>query len=667
MENIQITSDGIQKNLKRIKPYDAICEYIWNGFDAGAKTININSTTGKLGNIETLTIADDGSGINYEQLNIIFKPFNDSDKYHDKSIADHKSLPHGRHGVGRFTFFKFASDVEWKTVYKDENGRSLSYMISMSNQSLNEYNLNNNQKPQEVEEKSGTIVSFSNVVGIDINELKNEIIREFFWFICIYSNENYSIFVDSEKMNFTSQIRKSVNIQYKSQTQVSFDIKVFLWKTSLGKEYSKFYYINSEGKEVYKENTTLNKKSDHFWHSVYIKSIFFNNCFFDANPDDQIGFSFCRSSEEFKEIMSKIENALICERKEYLKAASDEYISKLIDEDIYPHFEQNSFLDKYRKEQLDAIVESLYEAEPKIFTGLNSSQKKIFIRLLNTIMDSDDKNSLFRIVEEVIDLDDVERADLAMILETTTLSNITATIKLIEDRQRAVQALKQIVFNKEYKSREVEHVQAIVERHFWLFGEQYHLLTSAEPDFNEALRRLIYEQKGKLDKTRISHEDVNKEMDIFMVRQNRSSGYYENVVVELKRPSLLIGETELSQVKKYMRVIISDDRFNSPDSQWKYYLIGNRFNTSGYIEGEIENNKGQGDQGLVYKVKNQRIYVKTWSQIFEDFSVKSDYLLQKLKLSRDCWLKKYVDADEAVKSVVNNSAHLEEYAVPKGI
>lgn len=41
MENIQITSEGIQKNLRKVKPYDAICEYIWNGFDAGASVIDI--------------------------------------------------------------------------------------------------------------------------------------------------------------------------------------------------------------------------------------------------------------------------------------------------------------------------------------------------------------------------------------------------------------------------------------------------------------------------------------------------------------------------------------------------------------------------------------------------------------------------------------------------
>ena len=36
MKNVLITPEGIQKNLKNIKPLDAICEYIWNGFYSGS-------------------------------------------------------------------------------------------------------------------------------------------------------------------------------------------------------------------------------------------------------------------------------------------------------------------------------------------------------------------------------------------------------------------------------------------------------------------------------------------------------------------------------------------------------------------------------------------------------------------------------------------------------
>lgn len=189
------------------------------------------------------------------------------------------------------------------------------------------------------------------------------------------------------------------------------------------------------------------------------------------------------------------------------------------------------------------------------------------MRLLNSIMNSEDKENLFKVIEEVIELDEVERKDFAGLLEKTTLSNILSTIKLIEDRITAVQALKEIVFNKEFNAYEVKHVQAIVEKHYWLFGEQYHLLTSAEPDFNEALRRLLFAKTGNAELVTVDHDDANKEMDIFMNKQNKTAGYFENVVVELKRPSILIGEKQLSQVKRYMRVIQSDDRFNSPDSK----------------------------------------------------------------------------------------------------
>ena len=108
-----------------------------------------------------------------------------------------------------------------------------------------------------------------------------------------------------------------------------------------------------------------------------------------------------------------------------------------------------------------------------------------------------------------------------------------------------------------------------------------------------------------------------------MNKQNKTSGYFENVVVELKRPSVPIGEKQLSQVKRYMRVIQSDDRFNSPDSKWVYYLVGNHFTSDNYIQGELETNKHHGESGLVFCTTNHKIYVKTWSEIFEDFSVKS--------------------------------------------
>ena len=49
MKNILITPEGIKTNLKNVKPLEAICEYIWNGFDAGASQIKVYLHTNELG------------------------------------------------------------------------------------------------------------------------------------------------------------------------------------------------------------------------------------------------------------------------------------------------------------------------------------------------------------------------------------------------------------------------------------------------------------------------------------------------------------------------------------------------------------------------------------------------------------------------------------------
>ena len=667
MENIQITSEGIQKNLRKVKSYDAICEYIWNGFDAGASVIDIEIKENKFGTINFLSIKDNGSGINFSELPQKFKPFNNSEKYQNRENNLHHSIPHGKNGVGRLTFFSFATDAEWNTVYVDDLGKNRAYSIYMNSNYLHEYNPNNEKEPIDTLETTGTKVSFRNVFGIDKEKLIQSIRDKFFWFICLYSYKQYKIRLNGELIDFSSKKKREypIDISEVDTIKHKFEITAVLWNSSLGLEYSKYYFINSNGEEVYKENTTLKKKSDEFWHSVIIKSDYFDNFNFQSCDNGQMAFMVGKGDSEYKALIGHINSFLIQKRREYLEIASKAYIERLIDEHAYPCFNKFDFLDNYRKEQLDNIVSSLYQAEPKIFTSLNISQKKIFLRLLNTIMNSEDKESLFKVIEEVIELDEVERNNLAGLLEKTTLSNIVSTIKLIEDRIAVVQALKEIVFTKEFKAYEVKHVQAIVEKHYWLFGEQYHLLTSAEPDFNEALRRLLYDKTGFSEFVSVEHEDANKEMDIFMNKQNKTSGYFENVVVELKRPSVPIGEKQLSQVKRYMRVIQSDDRFNSPDSKWVYYLVGNHFTSDNYIQGELETNKHHGESGLVFCTTNHKIYVKTWSEIFEDFSVKSDYLLQRLKLDEEIWLKKHGCADEAVSDVVDNSAHLDELLVPK--
>lgn len=81
MNDIKITSQGIEKTIKKYNMLDSICEYIWNGFDAQATLIfikiDVDNVFQKILKIE---IEDNGTGINYETLQNTFSPFLSSEK-----------------------------------------------------------------------------------------------------------------------------------------------------------------------------------------------------------------------------------------------------------------------------------------------------------------------------------------------------------------------------------------------------------------------------------------------------------------------------------------------------------------------------------------------------------------------------------------------------------
>ncbi|MDM1352052.1 hypothetical protein HX017_17870 [Myroides marinus] len=50
----------------------------------------------------------------------------------------------------------------------------------------------------------------------------------------------------------------------------------------------------------------------------------------------------------------------------------------------------------------------------------------------------------------------------------------------------------------------------------------------------------------------------------------------ENIIVELKRPSVTIGKDQFRQIDDYLDFIIQQDQFNSQMRKWKFYVISNK-------------------------------------------------------------------------------------------
>lgn len=666
IEQAAVTSRGIQELLKSYRWEEAVCEYIWNGFDAGASEVQIefDHNPEPFDTLNWLSIIDNGSGIPQAELKNKFRPIYESEKARNHNQPKNHSLPHGRNGKGRLTFFTFASSAHWEIHYS-ENERISSYGIKIEANGLDRF------LPYELPPKqshTGTRVNFTDVDTITKAKIGTELIpflrREFSWFLELNKHASFLIRINGAPLDYEETVieRDALTLNEHSKDE-RFDIRFVLWSEKKNEEYSKYYFLNSRDEEVWKHNTTLNNKGDNFYHSVFVKSSFFDNFQWtgDGEVANQSDLFATQKSEKFKELLSKLSDFLYRKRNPFIDTFTEKLVADYETEGVFP-VHGPSPLAQYHKEALKDTVKELYKVQPKIFSSLNTTQKKAFIGLLDALLELGADDRLLEIISKLVEMTPSERSELAHILEYASMSAITKTIGMIKDRMKVVLQLKQLILDESWGADEA-HIQEIVERHYWLFGEQFNLTTAEEPDFEEALRRYIHLLRGdgETRKPQIKHPDKNKEMDIFTTRKIVSHDRVENIVVELKHPLVKLGRKELNQIDTYMGVITAEPRFTAQNMHWKFILVGKSFDTSDSVPRDYENARIHGEPYLVRKNPSIRCnsYVMRWSDIFLEFECRHNHLLNQLELNKTKMmedLKKHKHATQIVADATRNAA-----------
>ena len=658
MSKVEVNAKGIKNRLKSIKPYRSIAEYIWNGFDAGANTIDITYETTELGDINYLSVEDNGAGIPYQLLDNKFKPVLSSEKR--ESELQH-TLVHGKNGLGRLTFYHFSQSVEWQTCY-ESNGKHYEYVISADESSIDQY-IGSKQKNSN-RENTGTKVVFKNIFDLSEYYVKNtligDLIKEFSWFLELMKEWGYTININGDALSYDSLIKDRETFEFSIGNKI-FEVQYVRWANKLNRNFSRYYCIDSNGKFKYSKPTTLNNKGDEFYHSVFVKDEYFDS--FKCEKKEGQGDLLCLNtdkSDEFKALVSAINSYLRDKRKpfivNYAKSLVEEYEKK----GVFPEYNANNRWEVMRSEDIKETVKQLYQVDPRIFSNLNTTQKKTFVSFISLVVGGGEVDDLFKVLEGVVELSSSEREVFAKQLKTTKMSSIVRTIELISDRYKSVEEFKKLVFDPTMYAGEVPHLQKMMERNYWLIGEEYQLLTAAEPKFEEALRRYTHLLHGDNEKKSIDHEDKNREMDLFLVRQGKRNKKIENVVLELKHPTnIRLGKKEIDQVYDYYQVIKSDSRFNGSNTEWKFYLIGNKFDSTGYVQSLIDSLKSHGEPGLAF-LGEYKLYAFKWSEIFAEFELKHDFLNEKLNLELNrLSIDEHQSADDIVERTRSSDSPVE--------
>lgn len=645
---VNITNNSISNTVTK-DVNKAICEYLWNGFDANASQLSIRYTKNAF-NITSLEIQDNGEGIDRSSLQETFGCFQDSQKLHTYQWS---SQVKGKKGKGRYSFNCFASKADWVTVYKDKESHYIRHKITIKKGDNQNYDDNEQETKSSSVKRTGTTVSFSDI-NLPSDFFDSEVFldylkKEFAVFLFLNKAQYKKILINGEKLDYEDVIEDSDNkvIQIEGdRTTFYFHVTYIRWKEKMKENYS-MYFLDSSQTEKYEKTTTFNNKDTKFHHSLYISSDYFNHFADNATGEKNLfgADNISPKDKVFKTLVKKLKRFLEEKQKKYVvEVASKKLLAKYQSKGIIRQ-PQNDY-DKILVEDLKKTISAMYEVQPKIFTNLQDDQAKTLVGVVELLLQTDKREDLISIMESVVKLSDDERHNLASVLKTTDLARITDTIRLIQNRIRTISALK-VAVKPENGMNEVDDLQKLVERSFWIFGEEYNIVTQAEPDFNQALMEYLdklYDtvpgiSKSNYSKDKIEHPDVNKEMDIFAFRQNIQSSTIDNIVVELKHPKVKLGEKELSQVKTYMNVIMSDSRFNASNMRWKFYLVGNDFDSSNYIPNEMRNAINWGKKNLVCHIDNNgiqyEIFVLKWSELFADFEIRHNFLLKKLEMKRE--------------------------------
>lgn len=643
-KKVQINDNSIETAGLPTDYKEAICEFVWNAFDAFATEVEICfDTKNPIGHISSFSVKDNGEGIFYNNLSNTFGSFLDSEK--KNTGLGRTSYVHGKKGKGRFSFEAFATSATWRTTYLNDIYKEFNLTVLASSKDFYEVS----EEQESKKNKTGTEVIFDgihNLSSIDLtsDELKDFLRFEFGWFLHLNKNRKFQLLINGKRLDYEKIIADSETVVYEYKDAKNFKNKFIVnyvrWVSKIDEKFY-FYYLNDQKVEKAKKLTSFNNKGDEFYHSVYVESPYFNDFVLAEERKENLALiGKNQTDESFKSLSKDLLKLLSKKRKEFIRNNSEKIISKFEIDGVLPHFNDNKY-DQARKNDFEEVLKELYITEPKIFIGLAKEQQKTLLGMLNLVLDTDERDNIIAIIDSVVnDLSSEERASLAKVLKKTNFSKIVKTIKLIEQRYEKVEILRTLVFDLIKFTNERDHIQEIIEDNYWLFGEQYNLV-SADVTFETALieYRNLIDGKNSKNNIKISSTQKNRRPDIFLCRKRilpnskyDHSEIEENLIVELKAPSVKITKTEYRQVIDYLDEIIKEPRFNSETRKWKFFLI------SCEIDDDVLHlKKAFEDKGkihLIHQIDKYEFYVMTWDDVFRSFDIKHRYLLDKLEFNK---------------------------------
>lgn len=324
--------------------------------------------------------------------------------------------------------------------------------------------------------------------------------------------------------------------------------------------------------------------------------------------------------------------------REQLAAEADAVVQEWKQDNVYPYAgDPESQVERIERQVFDIVASRVNNHLPD-FTQSSKKSKQFQLRLLRQAVEKS-PDDLRRILSQVLDLPQIQRKELAELLDYVSLSGIISAAKLVADRLQFLAGLEGLLFKPDEKKvlKERKQLHRMLAPQTWIFGEQYALSVN-DQSLTEVLRKHLDDHKRldvDLATPVLMGEGRRGIVDLMLSRripQSRPEDL-EHLVVELKRPKKKVTSNELTQIKQYALAVASDERFRAVLAKWDFWLLTNEYDE--LVRREA--NQANRPAGLVMDNDDLRlrVWVKTWGQVLQENQARLRFVQNSLDYAPD--------------------------------
>ena len=591
-------------------PKVALAELIWNAIDADATAIALEVEFGALGGVEKLTVADDGTGIAPDDRKQTFGALGHSWKRLTQHSPGGRAL-HGAKGEGRWAALGVGNSVRWTSISDSTADGRVRFSISANSAELKQFRVS--ELSPAADASTGVTVEVANLTSRGASYVQSDAVIEDLLPTFALQIEQYGLQLSWRGHQLSVEALKKDQIDIPLLVEGVDDaitVTVIEWKSAMRRH---LYLCDASGNSLHDMKPSIHAPGYNF--TAYVKWSGF------ADDVDMLALED-GAPEPVKSVIEAARDAL----RQHFAAKDDERSARLIrqwrDEDSYPFREPP----KNRVEEAArGIFDIVAVAAAPIVEKTDFAARKLSLELLKNAVETS-PSSVRHILEEVLNLTAEEADELSDLIKKTSLGALLRVGSQVVGRLEFLTGLEEIINDSVLKKLVTERRQLhrILAEETWVFREEYALTAD-----DTTLRTALKAHTGLLGRHDLAPGDLDLPVtdadgrivvvDMMLSRViEQSRNHREHIVIELKRPSISIGQEQLAQIENYAQTVAADTRFAAIDTVWEFWIVGDK------IDDRIKHKFGQGNlpddvyQDFEQEGHHITIRAVTWARIIQD-------------------------------------------------